>query len=146
MPSVNKVHLIGNLTRDPEVRNTPNGTAVCDISLAINRVRKGENGEKIEEVTFVDVTLWGRTAEVAGQYLAKGQPAYIEGRLQLDTWEDKATGDKRSKLKVIGESLQLLSGPSQGAPQEQKQLPAPPTRPSANRDIPKAIIEDDIPF
>ena len=144
MPSVNKVHLIGNLTRDPEVRNTPNGTAVADISLAINRVRKGENGEKIEEVTFVDVTLWGRTAEVAGQYLAKGQPAYIEGRLQLDTWDDKATGDKRSKLKVVGESLQLLGGSSQGAPPERKQLPAPSTRPASKE--PERIEGDDIPF
>ena len=114
MANVNKVILIGNLTRDPEVRHTPKGTAVGDIALAINRAYTAENGEKREDTTYVDVTLWGRTAEIAQQYLRKGRPVYIEGRLQMDTWEDKSTGQKRSKLKVVAEALQLLGGRSDG--------------------------------
>ncbi len=108
MANLNKVMLIGNLTRDPELRHTPKGTAVAEIGLAINRVWKDDHGQKQEETTFVDVTLWGRQAEIAQQYLAKGNPVYIEGRLNLDTWDDKATGQKRSKLKVVGEAMQLL--------------------------------------
>jgi single-strand DNA-binding protein len=115
MANLNKVMLIGNLTRDPELRHTPKGTAVAEISLAINRVWKDEQGQKQEDTTYVDVTLWGRQAEVAQQYLAKGNPVYIEGRLNLDSWDDKTTGQKRSKLKVVGEALQLLgSKPSGG--------------------------------
>lgn len=108
MANLNKVMLIGNLTRDPELRYTPKGTAVADIGLAINRVWNNESGERQEDTTFVDVTLWGRQAELAEKYLSKGRGAYIEGRLQLDTWEDKETGKKRSKLKVVGENLQFL--------------------------------------
>lgn len=108
MANLNKVMLIGNVTRDLEVRFTPKGTAVTDLGLAVNRIRTSESGERIEEVTFVDVTLWGRQAENAGQYLSKGSPVYIEGRLQLDSWDDKATGQKRSKLRVIGENMQFL--------------------------------------
>lgn len=108
MANLNKVMLIGNLTRDPEIKYTPKGTAVADIGLAVNRIYSSESGEKREEVTFIDVTLWGRTAEIAGEYLKKGRPVFIEGRLQLDTWDDKQTGQKRSKLKVVGEGLQLL--------------------------------------
>lgn len=108
MANVNKVMLLGNVTRDLELRYTPKGTAVTDLGLAVNRIRTGDNGERIEEVTYVDVTLWGRTAEIAGQYLQKGRPVFIEGRLQLDSWDDKTTGQKRSKLRVIGENLQLL--------------------------------------
>ena len=108
MPNLNRVMLIGNLTRDPEVKYTPKGTAIADIGLAINRVWKNESGEKQEETTFVDVTLWGRQAEIAKEYLTKGRPVYIEGRLQLDSWDDKQTGQKRTKLKVTGEQLQLL--------------------------------------
>ncbi len=103
MASFNKVILLGNLTRDPEVRYTPKGSAVTDLGLAVNRIYTTEEGEKREEVTFVDVTFWGRTAEIAGEYLKKGRPVFIEGRLQLDTWDDKQSGQKRSKLKVIGE-------------------------------------------
>src|ERR1041385_6891075 len=110
MANFNKVILMGNLTRDPEIRYTPKGTAVAEIGLAINRFFAGENGEKREETTFVDVTLWGRTAEIAGEYLKKGRPVFIEGRRQLDTWDDKQSGQKRSKLKVVGEGLQLLGG------------------------------------
>lgn len=107
MANLNKVMLIGNLTRDPEVRYTPKGTAVADLGLAVNR-RYTLGEERKEEVTFIDVTLWGKTAELAEKYLRKGRPVYIEGRLQLDSWDDKATGQKRSKLKVIGENLEFL--------------------------------------
>jgi single-strand DNA-binding protein len=109
MANLNKVMLIGNLTRDPELRHTPKGTAVSEISLAINRVWKDDNGQKQEDTTFVEVTLWGRQAELAQQYLTKGRPVYIEGRLQLDSWDDKETGKKRSKIRVIGENMQFLS-------------------------------------
>src|ERR671929_1228697 len=113
MASFNKVILLGNLTRDPEVRYTPKGSAVADLGVAVNRQYTLESGEKREEVTFVDVTLWGRTAEIAGEYLKKGRPVMIEGRLQLDSWDDKQTGQKRSKLKVMGEMMQML-GPRPG--------------------------------
>jgi single-strand DNA-binding protein len=109
MASFNKVIIMGNLTRDPEVRFIPSGTAVCDISLAVNsQWTDRKSNERKEEVTFVEVTLWGRTAEIAGEYLAKGRPVLIEGRLHQDSWEDKETGQKRSKMKVIAESMQLL--------------------------------------
>jgi len=114
--SYNRVILIGNLTRDPEVRYIPSGMAVAEIGLAVNRqyTDKGSS-ERKEEVTFVDVTLWGREAELAGEYLAKGRPVMIEGRLQLDSWEDKQSGQKRSKLKVVGERMQFLgSAPGAG--------------------------------
>jgi single-strand DNA-binding protein len=105
MPNLNSVHLMGNLTRDPEVRYTPKGTAVCDISIAINRIlpAEQEGGERREEVTYVDVTLWGRTAENAGQYLAKGRNVFVDGRLALETWEDKQSGQKRSSITVVPE-------------------------------------------
>ena len=116
MASVNKVMLLGNLTRDPEIRYTPKGTAVTDLGMAVNRVRTGDNGERIEEVTYVDVTLWGRQAELAGQYLGKGRPVFIEGRLQLDQWDDKQSGQKRSRLRVVGENMQFLpSGGGSGS-------------------------------
>ncbi|HEX3869988.1 MAG TPA: single-stranded DNA-binding protein [Pirellulales bacterium] len=112
MASFNKVIVVGNLTRDPEVRYTTNSTAVCDIGLAVNDRRKNANGEWIEETTFVDITLWGRTAEVAGEYLKKGASILIEGRLKLDSWEKD--GQKRSKLKVVGETMQMLGGRGEG--------------------------------
>ncbi len=129
MPNLNKVMLMGNLTRDPEVRYTPKGTAVAELGMAINRVYSAENGEKREETTFVDVTLWGRTAEIAGEYLKKGRPVFIEGRLQLDTWDDKQTGQKRSKLKVVGEGLQLIGsrGGGEGGGGEPTEYCPPPT-------------------
>lgn len=139
MASFNKVVLMGNLTRDVEVRYTPSGSAVTDIALAVNRTwfDKASNSKK-EEVTFVDVTLWGRSAEVAGEYLGKGSGVLIEGRLQLDQWDDRETGQKRSKLKVIGENLTMLpkgGGESQGQPQSQPQVTqAAP------------VSDDDVPF
>ncbi len=115
MANLNKVMLIGNLTRDPEIKYTPKGTAIADIGLAVNRNYTTESGEKREEVTFIDVTLWGRVAEIVGEYCKKGRPLFVEGRLQLDTWDDKQTGQKRSKLKVVGDNIQLLGGREGGA-------------------------------
>lgn len=115
MASFNKVILIGNLTRDPQVKYTAGGTAVTELTLAVNRqwFDKQSNTKK-EDVTFVDVTLWGRTAEVAGEYLAKGRPVLIEGRLQTDSWEDRETKQKRSKLKVVGENMTMLGSRGDG--------------------------------
>ncbi len=112
MASFNRVILLGNVTRDPEIKYIPNGTAVSEIGLAVNDRRKGPNGDWIEETTFVDVTLWGRTAEIASEYLSKGSPVLIEGRLKLDTWEKE--GKKNSKLRVIGETMQLLGSKGGG--------------------------------
>jgi single-strand DNA-binding protein len=111
MASYNRVTLVGNVTRDPELRYLQNGTAVTELGLAINDRRKGNDGEWVDETTFVDITLFGRTAEVAGEYLAKGASVLIEGRLKLDTWEKD--GKKNSKLKVIGEKMQLLGSKSE---------------------------------
>jgi single-strand DNA-binding protein len=108
MASYNRVILVGNLTRDIELRYTPGGTAVADIALAVNERRKASSGEWVEEVNFVDVTMWGRTAEVASEYLGKGSPILVEGRLKQDRWESE--GKKRSKLKVVCERMQMLSG------------------------------------
>lgn len=159
MANVNKVILIGNVTRDPEVKFTSKGSAVTDIGLAINRNYTLDNGEKREETTFVDVELWGRLAEIAGEYAKKGRPVYIEGRLRMDTWEDKASGQKRSRMKVVGENLQLLGGrtggpgPSGGGDNEiYDSAPAAPRRsapPQAQRQVappPSDMPDDDIPF
>ena len=107
MASYNRVILMGNLTRDPELRYIASGTAVTDVGLAVNDRRKNANGEWVEETQFIDVTLWGRTAEVASEYLSKGRPVLIEGRLKYDTWESPQ-GEKRSKLRVVGERMQML--------------------------------------
>lgn len=117
MASYNKVMLMGNLTRDPEVRYTPKGSAVADLAIAVNRTYTADSGEKREEVTYVDVVLWARLAELAGQYLKKGNPVFIEGRLQMDSWEDKQTGQKRSKIRVVGEVMQFLGGKREGEEQ-----------------------------
>jgi single-strand DNA-binding protein len=113
MASFNRVILVGNLTRDPELRYLGSGTAVTDIGMAVNDRRKTANGEWVDETTFVDVTLWGRTAEVVSEYCSKGSPILIEGRLKLDSWETQ-DGQKRSKLKVVGERMQLLGAKGQG--------------------------------
>lgn len=117
MATLNKVMLIGNLTADPELRNTRNGNSVAELRLAVNRITNGPNeGERREEVVYINVTCWGRQAEVAGQYLAKGRPVFIEGRLQMETWDDRQTGQKRSRISVVAENLQLI-GSRDGAPQ-----------------------------
>ena len=115
MASFNQVTLLGNLTRDVELRYTPKGSAVAKIGLAVNRVWTNESGEKKEEVTFVDVDVFGRTAENCGQYLHKGSSILVSGRLKLDSWDDKESGQKRSKLGVVGEMVQFLGGKSDGA-------------------------------
>jgi single-strand DNA-binding protein len=116
MASFNKVILLGNLTRDPQVRYTPGGTAVAELGLAVNRTWFDQKtNSKREEVTFVDVTLWARQAEVAGEYLAKGRQVLIEGRLQLDSWDDKESGQKRSKLRVVCENMTMIGGRSDGS-------------------------------
>ena len=160
MANVNKVMLLGNITRDLEVRYTPKGTAVCDLGMAVNRIRTGDNGERIEEVTYVDVTLWGRQAELAGQYLSKGRSVFIEGRLQLDQWDDKQTGQKRSRLRVVGENMQFIGGQGgSGSNQSGSGAPRPPAAPSDQQQSPPQSDqggaaaaesfdndEDDIPF
>ena len=148
MASFNRVVLMGNLTRDVDVRYLQSGTAVTDIGLAVNDRRKNQAGEWVDEATFVDITLWGRTAEVAGEYLSKGSPVLIEGRLKLDTWE--TDGQKRSKLKVIGERMQMLGGRRDGSgggagggnqSRSEYSEPAP-----AHSGAPAGPPEDDIPF
>jgi single-strand DNA-binding protein len=127
MASFNKVILIGNLTRDPQIKYTTGGTAIAELGMAIGRkwFDKTTNQQK-EETTFVDVTLFGKQAEVAGQYLTKGRPVMIEGRLQLDSWEDRETGHKRSKLRVVGENLVLMGGKRDEGPGEEQQSVQPP--------------------
>ena len=156
MANLNKVMIIGNVTRDPEIKYTPQGRAVTDLSVAVNRTYKvGE--EKREEVTYVEVTLWGRTAETAGEYCKKGRAVFIEGRLQLDSWEDKTTGQKRNKLRVVGDDYQLLDrrptgggGGSGGGGEEYSERPQrrePQGGGGERQAAPQAPIEeDDIPF
>lgn len=152
MASLNKVFLIGNLTRDPDVRYTPKGTAVCDLSMAINMTYRAQDGTDREEVVYVDVVTWGRQAETCGQYLSKGSPVFVEGRLQLDQWEDK-DGQKRSRLRVRAERVQFLGrgrasegrppqgeAAAQGEPAPPKAAPAPAAAEEHHAE------EDDIPF
>ncbi len=162
MANLNKVMLIGNLTRDPEIKYTPKGQAIAELGLAINRRYTTESGEKREETTFVDVTLWGRLAEIAKEYLTKGRPVYIEGRLTLDTWDDKQTGQKRSKMRVTGDQMQLLGsrgdgsgGGGGGSHEEYDQRPpsrgqggggGQPARKPPAPATPSAEDDDDIPF
>ena len=153
MASYNKVILVGNLTRDPELRYTPKGMAIAKIGLAVNRNWTTESGEKKEEVTFVDVDAFGRQAETLAQYMKKGSPLLVEGRLKLDQWDDKQTGQKRSKLGVVVEGFQFLGSPSGGgggeggdapAPRRQPAPSAPAPSPSAEPDMPPP--DDDVPF
>src|SRR5438105_11590958 len=127
MASFNRVILAGNLTRDPELRYTPKGMAIAKIGLAVNRVWKNEAGESKEEVTFVDLDAFGRQAETLAQYMKKGSPLLVKGRLRLDQWDDKQTGQKRSRLGVVVEGFQFLGGgtrPGDGAVPEVQRRPA----------------------
>jgi single-strand DNA-binding protein len=136
MASLNYVILVGNLTRDPQVRKTPSDATVADLGMAINEKYKNKNGEMQEIVTYVDVVAWGRQAEVCQQYLHKGSPVLIEGRLQLDQWESKE-GEKRSKLRVRADRIQFLSGPRRegsGAPNGER--PAAPPPPAGDEGAP----------
>ena len=143
MASFNRVILVGNLTQDPELRYISTGTAVTDLRLAINDRRRNQEGQLVEDVVYVDVTLWARQAEVACQYLTKGSGVLIEGRLKLDTWETP-DGQKRSRLRVVGERMQMLGGPRREggtAPADPYQEPVSqettePAAPSAEDDIP----------
>ena len=164
MPNLNKVMLMGNLTRDPEIKYTPKGTAIAQIGLAVNRNYTLENGEKREEVTFIDIEAYGRQAEVIGEYCKKGRPLYVEGRLKLDTWDDKASGQKRSKLKVILDGFQFLGsrdgggggggeggGPSSDYADQQVSSQSGPRRGPSQAPKPPADPDldaqpDDIPF
>jgi len=143
MANINKVTLIGRITREIELRYTPKGTGLTEINLAINRFRQDDAGKKAEETTFVDVTLWGRQAELADQYLAKGREVYIEGRLQLDTWQDKESGQKRSKLKVVGENMQFIGGGSQQGVNNKKSTSTTSQTVEQNQE---SEDQDEIPF
>ena len=143
MASLNKVFLIGNLTADPELRYTPNQVPVTDLKIAVNRYF-GKESERKNEVTYVDVVVWSHLAENCTKYLEKGRPVMVEGRLQLDTWEDKQ-GEKRSRLRVVAENIQFLGGKQrEGGESKQAKVKEPE---SAGEDIPaESLNEDDIPF
>jgi single-strand DNA-binding protein len=145
MPNLNKVFLMGNLTRDPELRYTPGGTAVASFGLAVNRKYRSQSGEDREDTLFVDVTAFARQAEIIGEYMSKGRPIFIEGRLHLDQWEDKQSGSKRSKLSVTIENFQFIGGRDggkDGGGSQRGGSSRGPSRPSG----PPAPSDDDIPF
>jgi len=147
MASFNRVILVGNITRDIELKYTQSSLAVTELGMAVNDRRKNQAGEWIEETTFVDVTLWGRTAEIAGEYLGKGSSVLIEGRLKFDTWEKD--GQKRSKLRVVGERMQMLGtrgnkeGGSRSSDENQQSQPATVDSSAASAGEPP---DDDVPF
>ena len=160
MPSLNKVLLMGNLTRDPELRVTPKGTSICQFALAINRQFKMESGESREEVIYVDVEAWGKQGETIAKYCVKGRPLYVEGRLRLDQWEDKTSKEKRSRMKVVLEQFQFLGdgraggpggGPSSSGEFDQSgggtpERHSPPPRASTRPAPPPENLEEDVPF
>jgi single-strand DNA-binding protein len=150
MAGYNKVILIGNLTRDPELRYTPQGVAIAKIGLAVNRTWKNEAGETKEEVTFVDVDAFRRQAETLAQYLKKGSPLMVEGRLKLDQWDDKQTGQKRSRLGVVLEGFQFLGGGNRGteggAPPPAKAAAPKANAPAPDGEVPPPPEDDDVPF
>lgn len=141
MADLNKVILAGNLTRDPEVRHTPSGMAVADLGMAINRRYKDNTGKDREEVVYVKVTVWGKQAETSGQYLSKGSPLLVEGRLKLDEWEKD--GQKQSRLGVVAERVQFLGGRGGGASKSSSEFDdAAPSRSSKSTARP---VEDRLP-
>src|SRR5438105_8908200 len=153
MASFNKVILAGNLTRDPELRYTPKGMAIAKLGLAINRTWKNEAGETKEEVTFVDVDSFGRQAEVIAQYFKKGRPILVEGRLRLDQWDDKQTGQKRTKLGVVLEGFSFIDsnrGDGNNAAEAPRARAAAAPVPAAVPEAPEAEAappeQDDVPF
>ena len=154
MPYLNTVSIMGNVTADPELRHTPSGTPVCELGLALNRRYKTDDGQQKEETTFVSVTLWSRTAEVAAKYCKKGEPLFIQGRLFLDTWKDRESGKDRSRLKIVGEQVQLLgrrpqaesTSPAQRPTQPQRQPAAPAAQRQAPMDPDLDADPDDTPF
>lgn len=153
MNGFNKVIVAGNLTRDPELRYTPKGSAVAAFALAVNRSWKTETGEMKEEVSFIDVEAWGRQGEVIAQYMRKGRPLLVEGRLKQDTWEDKNTHQKQSKLKVVLEGFTFIDSnrPEGGAPAggEAPRRPPPAAKPASTSEPEAAAAgaeDDDVPF
>lgn len=158
MPALNKVMLMGNLTRDPELRVTPKGTPICQFSLAINRQFKMDSGETREEVIYVDIEAWGKQGETIAKYMVKGRPLYVEGRLRLDQWEDKNTKEKRSRMKVVLEQFQFLGdgrGAGGGAPgaaepgMDQTASPerhSPPPRTGGAKPASTENLDEDVPF
>ena len=154
MANFNKVILAGNLTRDPELRYTPKGTAIARITLAINRKWTSETGEHKEEVTFVDIDAFAKQAETIGQYLKKGRPLLVEGRLRYETWDDKQTGQKRSKLGVVLDNFQFLDsgnraegipGAAPAAPRPRPATPPPASEGPTDSEAPPHE-SDDVPF
>ena len=140
MASYNRVLLMGNLTRNPEIRYTPSGTAVADLGLAVNESFKNKAGETVERTCFVDVVVWSRQAGTAAEYLQKGSPVFVEGRLRLDQWENQ-NGEKRSKLRVRADRIQFLGSPGRGT----EFADAPAARP-AEHAPPPLDDDDDVPF
>jgi len=147
MASLNKVFLMGNLTRDPELRYTPSGTAVADLGLAVNDSYTSRDGNKVERTLFVDVVAWQRQAETVSEYLSKGSPIFVEGRLQLDEWENKE-GEKRTKIRVVAQRVQFLGSPRGGGRGDQPNRGAKAAPSQAPDDVlgPNDVSEDDIPF
>jgi single-strand DNA-binding protein len=157
MANLNKVMLIGNLTRDPELRVTPKGTAICTFSIAVNRKFKDDSGGEREEVTYVDIEAWGKSGENIAKYCTKGRPLFVEGRLRLDQWEDKTTKEKRSRMKVVLENFQFLGGGrgeggapgGEGGGEARNYAPragsAAPSRPAAPA-APQENLDEDVPF
>lgn len=147
MPSFNKVILMGNLTRDPELRVTPNGNSICKIGIATSRVYKTQDGQQREETTFVDVDIFGRQAEIISKYFQKGKPILIEGRLKLDQWQDKQSGQNRSKLGVVMESFEFVGGRGEGGsggPSNDYDSNAPQQRNAPQSGMSEP--DDDVPF
>lgn len=149
MANFNKVFLMGNLTRDPELRYTPGGMAVAAFGLAVNRKWKGQDGQDREETLFVDVSAFGRPAEVISEYMSKGKPIFIEGRLKLDQWQDKESGAKRSKLTVVAENFQFVGGPGgggKGPGEEGGARRAPQAKGGQVPEVESGPVDEDIPF
>ena len=143
MPNYNKVFLMGNLTRDPELRMTPKGSAICQLGLAINRKWKDDTGAEREEVTFVDVDAFGRQAETICKYVKKGRPLFVEGRLKLDQWDDKTSGEKKSKLKIVLESFQFIDSAQGGGQGYGGAVQQPP---STRGPVSQGEADSDVPF
>jgi single-strand DNA-binding protein len=139
MPNINTVILAGRLTRDPELRYTPSGTAVCRLGLASTRYFKGKDGEKKEDTLFVDVTVWEKTAEYCGQRLKQGRPIIVEGQLRSNSWEDKATGQKRTRIEINAMRIQELDWSDDRGGAQPRPEPEP-------RVAEEPVPEDDIPF
>lgn len=136
--NLNICHLAGRLTRDPELRVTPKGTAICQFGIAINRTYTDASGQKLEDVTFLDVEAWGKTGETIAKYCTKGRPIYIQGRLKLDQWEDKTTQEKRSKIKVVCETFQFIGGRDEGGDGHQPDAPNDADQTRDHRQPPRA--------